>query len=44
MIAETPSLSDLIAENAQYKSMNEQLRNEMTQWQNEVAHLKEQLA
>ena len=35
-----------MAENAQYKSMNEQLRKEMThlQCQNELAHLKEQLA
>jgi len=48
MMTKTPSLSDLMAENAQYKSMNEQLRKEMThlqeQCQNELAHLKEQLA
>ena len=36
MIAGTPSLQDMIAENAKQKSMIEEFRNE-------IAHLKEQL-
>ncbi len=43
MIAETPSLQDLITENAQYKSVNEQLRKEMAHLQEQLAWLKKQL-
>ncbi len=43
MIAETPSLQDLIAENTQHKMVIEQLRKEMLHLQEQLAWLKKQL-
>ncbi len=43
MIAETPSLQDLITENTQHKMVIEQLRKEMAHLQEQLAWLKKQL-
>lgn len=43
MIAKTPSVSDLIAENAQYKSINEKLQNEISNLKEQMAWLTKQL-